>query len=197
MGTLASRLRAAGFVTWAPTYRSRHASMPEIVDQLLPGLAAFGKTFDGPMHIVTHSLGGLVARALLAGERPEPMGRVVMLALPNAGSEWADLLFSVRMNRVVLGPVASQLRTTRSKEDESILGPVDYQLGVIAGNRALDPIFPKLFLPQPNDGKVSVTATRLVGMSDHIVLPVTHTFMINNRRVAGQVLAYLTSGRFN
>ena len=196
MGMLGSRLRAAGFVTWAPTYRSRSTSMPEIVDQLLP-VATFLQSFDGPMHIVTHSLGGLVARALLTKERPDRLGRVVMLAPPNAGSEWADLLFGLRINRVVLGPVASQLRTTRSRDDEAVLGAVDFELGVIAGNRALDPVFPRLFLPQPNDGKVSVAATRVAGMSAHIVLPVSHTFMVNDRRVAEHVLAYLASGRFD
>lgn len=197
MGMLASRLKAAGFVTWAPTYRSRHTAMPEIVDQLLPGLAVFRQSFDGPVHIVTHSLGGLVARALLAKARPDPLGRVIMLAPPNAGSEWADLLFSLRMNPIVLGPIASQLRTKRPDHDETALGVVDYELGIIAGDRALDPVFPKLFLPRPNDGKVSVAATRLAGMSDHVVLPVSHTFMVNNRRVADHVLAFLASGRFD
>ncbi len=197
MGTLASRLKAAGFTTWAPTYRSRRNTMSEIIDQLLPGIATFKQGFDGPMHVVTHSLGGLVARALLTRERPDPLGRVVMLAPPNAGSEWADLLTRLQMNHVVLGPVASQLRTNRAKDDEAVLGTVDYELGIIAGDRALDPIFPKLFLPRPNDGKVSVAATHLAGMTDHIVLPVSHTFMVNDRRVADQVLAYLKTGRFD
>ncbi len=197
MEGLASRLRAAGFATWAPTYCSRRDAMPEIVDQLLPGLATFSQTFDGPMHVVTHSLGGLVARALLTRARPDPLGRVVMLAPPNAGSEWADLLFRLRMNRVALGPIASQLRTKRSEHDETALGTVDYELGIIAGDRALDPIFPKLFLPRPNDGKVSVSATHLAGVSHHIVLPVSHTFMVNDRRLADHVLAYLKTGRFN
>ncbi len=195
MGALESRLRTSGFATWAPTYRSRSASMSDIVDELSP-VATFLQSFEGAMHIVTHSLGGLVARALLTRERPERLGRVVMLAPPNGGSEWADILFGMRLNRLVLGPVGSQLRTKRSQHDETVLGAVDYELGIIAGSRALDPVFPRLFLPQPNDGKVSVAATRVVGMSAHIVLPVSHTFMVNNRRVADQVLAYLTSGRF-
>lgn len=196
MGMLGSRLREVGLSTWAPTYRSFRASIPEIVDQLVPGIVTFQKGFDGPLHLVTHSLGGLVARALLARERPDPLGRVVMLAPPNAGSEWADLLFRMRLSGVVLGPVGSQLRAVRSRNDEAVLGVVDYDLGVIAGDRALDPIFPRLLIPRPNDGKVSVEATRIAGMSDHIVLPVSHTLMVNSRRVADEVLAYLEYGRF-
>lgn len=196
MGVLGARLRAAGFLTWAPTYRSYRASIVETVERLVPGIVAFQRNFDGPLHIVTHSLGGLVTRALLARARPEPMGRVVMLAPPNAGSEWADLLFRMRLGGVVLGPVGPHLRTVRSSNDEAVLGAVDYDLGIIAGDRALDPVFPRLLLPYPNDGKVSVAATRIAGMSDHIVLPVSHTFMVNSRRVGDEVLAYLETGRF-
>lgn len=196
MRTLGRHLRAAGFATWAPTYRSFRATIPEIVGDLTPGVVAFREEFDGPMHVVTHSLGGLVARALLAKMRPDPLGRVVMLAPPNGGSEWADLLWRMRLGGVVLGRVGSQLRTERSTSDEAILGAVDYELGIVAGDRALDPVFPRLLLPAPNDGKVAVEATRLTGMSGHILLPVSHTLMVNSRRVADEVLTFLEFGRF-
>jgi hypothetical protein len=74
-----------------------------------------------------------------------------MLGPPNAGSEWADLLWRMRLSRIVLGPAARHLKTRRSVEDEASLGAVDFELGIIAGNRALDPLFPKLHLPLPND----------------------------------------------
>ena len=197
MLVLTRRLRAAGYQVWAPSYPSFRATMPEIVAHLQPGLAEFQARLDGPLHIVTHSLGGLVARALLAADRPHMLGRVVMLAPPNNGSEWVDLLFRLRMDKVVLGPVAHHLRTRRSRVYEDILGPVDFELGIIAGNRPLDPIFPKIFIQKPNDGKVSVTSTCVTGMTDHVIIPVSHTFMVTNARVADQVRRFLQKGRFH
>ncbi len=195
MGKLAAKLRDAGFATWAPTYSFR-APLPKVLDRLSPRFEAFERSFDGPLHIVAHSLGALVARALLVRRRPERLGRVVMLAPPNGGSEWADFLSGLRLNRMALGAMAPQMLTTRSPDDEALLGAIDFELGIIAGDRALDPVLPRLILPAPHDGKVSVAATRVAGMSDHIVLPVTHTLMIFNPRVGDQVLAYLETGRF-
>jgi pimeloyl-ACP methyl ester carboxylesterase len=197
MGSLARRLEKAGYHSWAPTYRSLRCGLPEIVEKLGADLSLFQAEYPGPLHIVTHSLGGLLARALIHAQRPAHLGRVVMLAPPNQGSEWADLLFRLRLNRLVLGPVGGQLRKDRTSADEAMLGTVDYDLGVIAGDRALDPVFPRLIVPRPNDGKVSVAATRLAGMRDHITLPVSHTFMVNDRRMADQVLAFLADGHFH
>lgn len=196
MRALGRRLDGAGYQTWAPSYRSLRSALPDIVEQLQHDLPVFQAECQGPLHIVSHSLGGLVARALIGAGRPRSLGRVVMLGPPNAGSEWADLLFRMRLNRIVLGPVADYLRTRRGLGDEAVLGTIDFDLGIIAGDRALDPLFPRLVLPRPNDGKVSVAATKVAGMKDHITLPVSHTLMVNDRRVADQVLAFVATGRF-
>ncbi|MDH7795070.1 pimeloyl-ACP methyl ester carboxylesterase [Beijerinckia sp. GAS462] len=171
--------------------------MAHIVEHLRPQINRFAGETGGPLHFVTHSLGGLVARALIASHRPQKLARVVMLAPPNRGSELADILFGLRLNRLVLGPVGPHLRTGRTRIDKELLGEVDYDLGIIAGDRPLDPVFPRLLLPRPNDGKVSVASTRLQGMRDHIILPVSHTLMVYDRRVIAQVLAFLETGAFN
>jgi pimeloyl-ACP methyl ester carboxylesterase len=193
---LARTLGKLGYKTLALTYSGRRHSIDGIIADLHPKIDAFGKSIDGPVHFVTHSLGGLVSRAYLARHRPEVLGKVVMLAPPNGGSEWADLLVKSRLDRAILGQMGEYLVTSRSARAEATLGKTDYPVGVIAGNRSIDPLFPRFLMPFPNDGKVSVAATRLPGLTDHLVLPVTHTFMVLNRTVHAQVHAFLAEGRF-
>lgn len=197
MGLLAARLQAAGWATLAPSY-GFGVDLPTILRRLAGPVAAFAARLD-QLDIVTHSMGGLVARALIAADRPETLGRVVMCAPPNRGSELADLLVSLNIASAVLGPAHAHLVTRRSPEAEAILGPrdmpVDYELGIIAGNRSLTPV-PARLLPPPHDGKVSVQATHLAGMADHIVLPVPHSLMTAHPASTAQALHFLSEGRF-
>lgn len=193
---IAAALRKAGYPTLSPWYGLRR-SMPEIVDFLHPRITAFTAAHPGPLHIVTHSLGGLVARAYITAHRPPDLGRVVMMAPPNAGSELADLVFNLRLDNLIFGPVGPHLRTARTGECEDQLGCIDFDLGIIAGDQPLDRIVAPLLLPSPNDGKVAVEATKIDGMRDHIVLPVQHTFMVSDAAVIGQIKAYLATGAFS
>jgi hypothetical protein len=81
-------------------------------------------------------------------------------------------------------------------DEEHLPRGVNFEVGIIAGSRALDPIFPRLIIRRPNDGKVAIAATHLPGMKDHIVLPVSHTLMVYDRRVVTQVMAFLADGTF-
>jgi pimeloyl-ACP methyl ester carboxylesterase len=193
---LARTLGKLGYKTLALTYSGRRHSLDGVIADLNPKIDAFAKSVNGPVHFVTHSLGGLIVRAYLARHRPDDLGKVVMLAPPNGGSEWADLLVKSRLDAAFLGQMGEYLVTNRTARAEATLGKADYPVGVIAGNRSIDPLFPRFLMPSPNDGKVTVSATRLHGLTDHIVLPVTHTFMVLNRAVHAQVHAFLAEGRF-
>lgn len=194
MVLLARAARREGYATSALSYPYRRA-LPAIADWLAPRVAAFDDSFSGPLHIVTHSLGGLVARALIAAHRPQRLGRVVMLAPPNQGSELADLIFRLRLPWI-LGASGTYLRMDRTEAEQTALGAIDYPVGVIAGDRSLLPV-PAAVLARPNDGKVSIAATHADGIADHVTLPVTHTLMVYNRRVIEATLTFLANGVFS
>ena len=146
------------------------------------------------IHFVTHSLGGIILRKYLSDNKIAKLGRVVMLGPPNQGSEVVDKLKNLPGFEWINGPAGQELGTGEQSVPNT-LGPVDYPVGIIAGNKTFNPLL-SLLLPNPDDGKVSVARTKVEGMSDHIVIPTTHTFMMRNQQVISQVKAFLATGVF-
>ena len=195
MRSLAKFLKSHGYSVLNVGYPSTRDSLESLIEYIHDKVADFNRDSQRKIHFVGYSLGGLMVRGLIHRYRPSNLGRVVQLAPPNQGSEVADFWKNNFLFKWIFGPAGQDLGA-REKRFTRILGPVDYELGVIAGNRSWDPISSAM-ISGPNDGKVSVESTQVSGMTDHIIIPATHTFIIYNRQAWDQILHFLEHGQFN
>ena len=188
-------LRRRGFATLNLDYASRKKPLEQLAEDIHAPVQAFASRLDSPIHFVGHSMGGLLARMYVANYRPERLGRVVLLGTPNGGSEIADVLEKLAIYRWFFGPAGAQL-TTHPENSLASLPPLDYPVGVVAGNLSIYPS--SLFLlPRPNDGRVSVESAKLADMADHIVIRATHPWLTRHRVAIEQTVAFLNAGRFD
>lgn len=187
-------LAKEGYRVVNKSYPSTGIAVEEAAARLAELLAERTPDQTVRIHFVTHSLGGIVLRQYLMDHRLDNLGRVVMLAPPNQGSELADKLEGNFWFKRFTGPAGQQLGTGASSIPKR-LGPASFELGVIAGDRSLNPRFSG-WIPGPDDGKVSVRSTNLDGMKDFLVVHHTHTWMIWRPTVIGAVGRFLKTGHF-
>jgi pimeloyl-ACP methyl ester carboxylesterase len=177
-----------GFATYLFDYRTVQDSPEESASKLAELVAGIREPV---LHLVGHSLGGIVIRHFLHLQADPRTARVVTLGTPHQPSLTARAFKANPLGRFVLGKAL----------DKGLLGPLPewdqrHELGSIAGSMSMGG--GRLFarLPTPNDGSVLVEETRLVGMADHIVLAVSHTGLLLSPNVALQAIHFLRQGRF-
>jgi triacylglycerol lipase len=192
---VARDLDQAGYTVANITYPSIRYSIPDLAEQAVSeGLQECREALASRIHFVTHSLGGILVRQYLAQKTIPELGRVVMLSPPNQGSQLADYVHSIRFLRWLEPEAVVQLGTGVSSVPLQ-LGPVDFELGVIAGRKDGWLGWPGA-PDEPGDGTVAVDEARVEGMVDFLELPASHTFIMWNREVQAQVIFFLQNGRF-
>lgn len=196
MHKIEAALQNLGYKTYNCNYPSRSQPIQLLSETFISQAIAYCEKTYNPsrIHFVTHSMGAILTRYYLPQHTLGSLGRVVMLAPPNAGSELVDRLSGLELFRLINGPAGNQLGTAESSLPNS-LPAVDYEVGIIAGNKSLN-VLASALIGTENDGKVSTKSARLDGMTDYIVLPYTHTFMMQRREVIDQTTKFLKNGRF-
>jgi len=196
MAVLEKRLTDSGYTVRNVGYPSREHSIDSLARMAVGGgLLQLSDCGCEKIHFVTHSLGGILVRAYLAMDSIPRLGRVVMLGPPNQGSQVADRLKDWSLYQMVNGPVGQQLGTDLGSRPNT-LDSARFEVGVIAGDLSINWINSQM-LPGKDDGKVTVEATRLKGMKDHIVIHTTHPMIMRNEAVMRQVVRFLRTGSFD
>ena len=149
---------------------------------------------ESVIHFVTHSLGGILVRYYLEQQEISNLGRVLMLAPPNQGSEVVDRFRDFPGFKAINGPAGLQLGTG-AESVPLMLGPVGYEVGVIAGTRTFNPILSQ-YLRNPDDGKISLENTKVEGMTDFVAVPHSHPFIMKSPVAIDQAYAFIETGQF-
>jgi triacylglycerol lipase len=195
MRPMAEALQRDGYTTVNVDYPSRSAPLDELVPMAVEnGLTKCREVGAQRIHFVTHSIGAILLRYAHEQSPIAEIGRVVMLAPPNQGSEVVDKTKNIPGSILIGGEALMQLGT----DEDSIpaqLGPVNFELGVIAGTRTMNP-WMSAMLPDPDDGKVSVARTRVEGMADFLMVEENHHHIVDDELVIRNTRAFLNNGSF-
>jgi pimeloyl-ACP methyl ester carboxylesterase len=189
-------LKFCGYRVTSIGYPSHRVSIAAAVQQHLnPALEQLEIAPGSQVHFVTHSLGGIVFRAWAAQRDPAfPLGRAVLLAPPNQGSQIIDELRQWGWVRWFLGPVSAELGTDAASTPNT-LGPLPPETGIIMGNKDTLPVFRHL-LGSESDGVVTIASAHGEGEADFTLLPANHATIIIQPAVFRAVHRFLQTGSF-
>ncbi len=196
MGKLANHLDGEGYTVVNMDYPSREKNIQTLAKETVTKAVSLCEMQNSSaIHFVTHSMGGILLRQYLAYQDISHLGRVVMLSPPNGGSEVVDRLKGLWPFQWLNGPAGQQLGTDE-KSVPKTLGPANFELGVITGDRSINLLL-SLLIPGEDDGKVAVKNAKLSGMKDFLVVHATHPFIMKNQKVMEQVVSFLKTGGFH
>ena len=194
MNKMSQALNKADYTVCNIQYPSRKYSIEKLaVDSVYPEIKKCVPNLEQEINFVTHSMGGIIVRQL-AYSTDIAINRVVMLSPPNQGSELVDKLKVIPLFKFINGEAGLSLGTEVNSVPNS-LGGVDFETGIIIGDRSYNPLYSYL-IPGVDDGKVSVSRAMIEGMKDLLVLPYSHSFIMNSDTAINQTIGFLKSGKF-
>ncbi len=194
MLVLENDLAGSGFDVHNIGYPSNDETPDALVAQVTHAIDECCANNNRVLHLVGHSLGGLLIRAYLADGLPDNLGNVVLVGTPNNGSELADVSEGLPGTVLELAGPTAQMLGTGPDDFPASLPPPDFTVGVIAGTR--DAVVTNEWLPLPNDSMVSLDSARLEGMTDFLELELTHWGLRNSSEVAEATAYFLNNSRF-
>jgi len=194
MEKMAQALKEEGYIVHNLAYPSTTTTVETLAAELRPRIMKRTESAD-KVHFITHSMGGILVREIQKTTPIEKIGRVVMLAPPNQGSEVVDKIGDWWAFHKINGPAGQQLGTGLS-DFIAQLGPVDFECGIIAGDRSINWIN-SMMIPGPDDGKVSLESAKIEGMRDYKVVHATHPMIMKKKAVIQDCLAFLKNGAFS
>ena len=171
-----------------------YSSVSKGLTQNVQALAGFLERIRADtLHLVAHSMGGLLILELFETARTLPPGRIVLLGSPVQGSQAARNLAQRQLGRRIMGRTAYEVLLPEYRRSWSGAR----ELGVIAGSLPIG--FGRVVGPfkEPSDGTVLVSETRLEGATQHLTLRTTHSGMVYSPVVARQAAKFLGEGRFS
>ncbi|MBD3667861.1 MAG: lipase [Kangiella sp.] len=196
MRSLEKYFKDEGYQVINESYDSRSKTIETIaVEHIGQLLSSIDSDEYEAIHFVTHSLGGIMLRYYLSHHSINKLGRIVMIAPPNQGSEVAELYKDKLWYKLATGKPGQQLYINNNPLLEQ-LKPVPADVGIMIGTKSSDPWFNHAFAG-PHDGKVSVESARLPEMKDFITVDHGHTFIMNNKKVQQQIAHFLQHGIFD
>jgi hypothetical protein len=170
-------------------------SIQDIAESYLPpAIEECKKGGAEQIHFVSHSMGAIVVRQYLQNNHLPLGSKVVMLSPPNQGSELSEKFGDAGWYKLIVGPSGVSL----SKKEGGIISTlkaVKEPVGIIAAYRDWS-LWPNSWLPEPNDGTVSVESMKLAEMDDFVLLNSGHAMMRFNNNAQQQIRYFLSRGEF-
>lgn len=195
MNKIVKSLEENGYDTLNIDYSSRKYSIKDIAQKfILPEIEKLKDQNYDKVHFVGYSLGGIIVRYIVENHEIEKLGRVVLVATANKGSEVADYLDKYRIFSKIFGPSGGELKKN-SEVIKNLQSKISYDAGVIAGNASYNPFFSIFVLPGPDDGTVSVESTHLEG-AKHKVISASHAFLLLKKKSIKNIVHFIKYGDF-